>query len=110
MKQTKFKAAHQILAAPHLLVLWVLFTPLTAEAGNYTFHTINDRAAIDQARANIVSIGESCPAVESLWNIRENGQSTTIFKVACSNNRDYQLTITGGKLYVKRWTGNLLGN
>ena len=93
-----------------LVILASIVFSVGAKAQDYKFKENRDPAVIAEAKANIISTGRACPSVSHVWNIVQNGQIQPVFQVSCSNDTDYQLTIVGGKLYVKNWTGNILGN
>lgn len=92
------------------LALVSTLLPCAAYAQTFQLQEATEAAVIAEAKANIVSIGQPCPSVLHVWNIFQDGKMQPAFKVSCSNGRDYQLTIIGSKLYVKPWTGNLLGH
>jgi hypothetical protein len=61
------------------------------------------------AQDTIRSTGRSCTKVEEMFVVTQGGSSETIFKAVCSGSREYQITIFGKRVFVKEWTGNLLG-
>jgi hypothetical protein len=73
-------------------------------------NAISSSQAISEAKALIEETGNSCPAVTALWSVEGSSQGAAFFKVSCSNNVDYQITIMGSRKFVKPWTGNLFEN
>ena len=95
--------------ASKITAILATLIPFAAYGQNLQFRENHDPAVIDEAKANIVSTGQPCPSISNVWNIIQNEQTQPAYKVSCSNSTDYQLTIIGSKIYVKPWTGNILG-
>jgi hypothetical protein len=92
-----------------LFVVSLFAFPPAALAQAFSLQELRDTTAAREARIGIVSAGQPCPDVLNVWQVVQNAQAQPIFKISCSNNRDYQLTAVGERLFVKTWTGNLLG-
>ena len=55
------------------------------------------------------SIGEPCSYVVRVWRVVQNGDDQPAFKGLCSDGNEYQITVMGQRVFVKPWTGTLLG-
>jgi hypothetical protein len=91
------------------LMAFAVATSAMAQPGMFRFEEVKDQALVREARTTVISTGEPCPSMLNLWWIVQNGKRQPIFKAACSNQREYQITIIGAKVYVKPWTGEYLG-
>lgn len=55
------------------------------------------------------SAGYNCPSSNGVERIVENGTPSSFFRVTCSNGERFQASVVDGKVFVKPWTGTLIG-
>ena len=68
------------------------------------------RAELADTALGIRSAGYTCNQATDVDRVYENGRELPFFVVTCDDVRDYQVSILNERIFVKPWTGSLLGN
>jgi len=81
-----------------------------AAAQNYTLREVTSDSVNEESQKLISETGNPCVIVVQVWAVEGSSQDAAIFKAACSNSREYQITVMSGRVFVKDWTGQLFSN
>jgi hypothetical protein len=87
----------------------VLMLPAIAAAQDFQLQRVKDRAVIAAAKESILAAGEACAGVSHMWRVVQEQTLETVYKVSCSDGRDFQVTAVGPKMYARAWTGKIFG-
>ena len=90
--------------------LAVVLPTITNAAEGISFQNTNFNSAEREDTAVAVrSSGYACAEVKRVEKVYEHGRELPIFRVWCVDSGVFQATVMRGKVFVKPWTGNLIG-
>ena len=68
-----------------------------------------DGATLRVFQMAVEGAGHTCEKALHVFSVDDGSHSDAFYKVVCSGDLEWQVTIIGNDNYVKPWTGTLLG-